>query len=189
MNKLTRYTEKKIRNWLLCYNPNFTECDINIYVYGYFCLIELFLVLSFSIIVSIYFKNVITNLVFMITYILIRKLGGGWHSSTKARCTFISAIIILSANACIFGYGSLYKYLFTVSYIFSMLFSPRVHSKRHISKETVEKNKRLFRIISLILMIIFIATYMIGIKEIYLGVSYSYIFFAISLFIGMFLEQ
>lgn len=69
--------------------------DREIYSYGLYQGGIMIINILTYIIISVYFKMVWENLVFLLTYIPLRSYAGGYHARTQIRCYFLSVLMVI----------------------------------------------------------------------------------------------
>lgn len=72
-----------------------TEEDRDIYVYAYEILLSNILSLGLGLIIAIIFGRVMEGIVFMASFIVLRRCTGGYHANTHFKCILTFAVVLI----------------------------------------------------------------------------------------------
>lgn len=141
-------------------DDSFEQTEYDIYKYGFTLIIEIFLVTIVSVILAFIMGKFKQCVVFFLTFIPLRKYGGGYHLSSFKKCFLLSVIayeIVLLTTT----YVKLNFYLMIGNYIIlSLLFfmGPAFNNTNFDNVKKI-KYKNKYRLLLLIIGIIFMIMY------------------------------
>lgn len=128
----------------------------DIYIYGFELLISFFFSTIGVLIIGIILGRFLQTLMFLATFILLRSFTGGYHANTYAVCSIVTfslfGIVLLLAE---FVFVPLYLYpiLGLIGTIIMVWQVPIEHPNKKLSDD----QKRKYKVISLVLFLMFIA--------------------------------
>lgn len=128
----------------------------DIYIYGFELLISFFFSTIGILIIGIILGRFLQTLMFLATFILLRSFTGGYHANTYAVCSIVTfslfGIVLLLAE---FVFVPLYLYpiLGLIGTIIMVWQVPIEHPNKKLSND----QKRKYKVISLVLFLMFIA--------------------------------
>lgn len=153
---------------------------MQICTYGIVLFFTSILEISAVLIISIFVKNFIGTVVFLIGFLSVRIYAGGYHANTKLRCFLILlAVYALFSFALIIEIQVIYKYAMIIIPIINVLCVWRWSPLKNRNK-TLNKNERNhFRNISVVLSVVE------GLTVVVLDLFHIYNRFSIALFLGL----
>lgn len=135
-----------------------------IYAYGLECLISTAIIISLLLIFGIIFQSFWTMVIFILFWIPLRMLVGGFHAKTHLTCTVLSvgigtfAVIVTPYVSTILWFYSVTALILSYCAIFFL--SPVLHKNHPLSEERVKKNRikaRIYGFIELAVIILLLA--------------------------------
>lgn len=125
-------------------------------------------------------------LVFLVCYTLLRTYAGGYHAKHSITCFLVSMTMILFISFTIDILPSMLCFIITmISVLVIVLFSPVMSEELPAEVDEIKRNKRMSRIISILLFASFIVFYITNLDYLYLSISYSLFFCSFYLLIPM----
>lgn len=175
MDKIARKISKTLLE-----NNIILQKDIEICTYGIVLFFSSVLEISAILIISLFVKNFIETVIFLLGFLPVRIYAGGYHANTKLKC-FLVLIGVYVSFSFIMAienqeiYKSAMAVIPIVTTICLYLWAPLKHKNKTLN----ENERKRFRNISLILVVIE------GIIIILLDVFHIYNKFSIALFLGL----
>lgn len=132
-----------------------SEDYFDIYVYGFELLISSILSTSIILLIGIILGKILQTIAFLITFSLLRSFTGGYHANSYCFCSVVTlsifGLVLLFSelvNINLFAYMVLAVVGFTLLFIFAPIENP--------NKKLTLIQKRKFKIISLVVFIVFV---------------------------------
>lgn len=141
LNKLI----KKITAYF-CNNGIIVKEDAEIYEYGLFILLSTALELASVLIVSIIVNKFFAAAVFLLSFLLLRGIAGGYHASTAGRCYLILLAVFAAyiVSLCLpLPFVSAAIVISIVSAIIVFRYAPVDNENKRLSEQKAKKEKRL----------------------------------------------
>lgn len=166
------------------------EESVPVYQYGLFWLFNIIEFLLISIITGLIFNVLISNIIFFISFMLLRGFGGGFHADTEMKCQLISlTTFTLSALAL--------KYIISVEMLIPMLiaelffsifiigFSPVQFSCQELSAEEKDVYRKLSCGICVCVIILSVICIVLRFDKIFSGLSISIVLQGVMIILGL----
>lgn len=151
---------KRITSFLI-HEESISEENAEIYQYGVEITISSVLNIVLIVLVSIFTKSILSGIIFLIIFITLRQLSGGYHATTYFRCntiflfTYIFVLLMSRYVVISFWANSIFILL---GIIVLLLFAPVPNVHKPLTRDACKKNKRnaiiiyiLFSLIELLL--------------------------------------
>lgn len=175
MDKIARNISK-----ILLENNIIFQKDMEICAYGIVLFFTSILEISAVLIISLFVKNFIETVVFLIGFLPVRIYAGGYHANTKLRCFLILlAVYALFSFILIIEMQVIYKYAMIIIPIINVLCVWLWSPLKNRNKTLNEKEEKHFRNISVVLSVVE------GLTVVVLDLFHIYNKFSIALFLGL----
>lgn len=158
LNKLAAHLTDKLVS-----NGNIRAEEKDLYLYGLFILLSHIMYLFFVSVAGVALNCFFESLVFYISFQFIRRYAGGYHASTETRCEVLSTLSIVSCIVLI-KLSKTYN-MQTVLFIISMISTVCIFLLCPLDNEEkrlTEKERKYFRRISLIILLIIAVTVIVS---------------------------
>ena len=129
--------------------------ELEVYSYGFVLLLSAILNLTLVISIAIIFDMLIQAVVFVLSFILLRTFGGGYHAKTHMGCVwafFIVFVFLSFALSLLSAYATPIFVLIIaqVSFVFIWVFAPVEAKNKPLSAAKQKRMKKVCRTIALI---------------------------------------
>lgn len=162
--------------------------DSEIYQYGNEIIISSILDLIIVFVMGVIFSALTNSLLFFATFLLLRSFSGGYHADSYWKCKIIFIINLALMLFLLANVDRLYQINFMVLVLFFSILivwklAPIENEGKPLSEEDIRINSKRSKIISIILSIIIVTTYVFN-RNVSLSLLLS--FFSVS--VGMIIE-
>lgn len=135
--------------------------DTDIYQYGFEILMDSVLETLFLLIFGIVFGKLIETVVFVLSFAMLRRYTGGYHTSTKTRCVFMTVGVyavnlVIACNPWI----AKQQIILTLSVISTFIIwrlAPVSHTNKKLDMQQIMRNRKISRCISLLYLAVIFA--------------------------------
>lgn len=141
--------------------------DRDTYIYGFEVVLSSFIVTGTLLMLGVMLREVLLTLVFMVVFVSLRTFVGGYHSDRFRICLVISIALYLGGLALNNLVAESTKpvigmVLVMAAGIVIFLFSPKEHKNKPLSFEEKQKNKKISRSLTVLIMILTAAGFYAG---------------------------
>lgn len=136
------------------------------YEYGYEILFAQIVYIAIMIVISLIFNAFLESIAFFAGFYIYRKISGGYHADTYARCHLLFGINQILFLLLLFYIPIVYRYIIFVSIIFisiiiTFFMAPIDHPNKRFSAEENCKYKKLSRLCAVLLIPFAIVVYLL----------------------------
>lgn len=164
----------------------YNESDKAIYQYGYQALLDMFLNIVASLIVSCVFRDFVTVLSFLAFYIPLRVFAGGFHAKTSVGCMIMSAVVLMLACGVIkfieqINIGYVIVMLHMICLLFLMFTVPVESTGRPLDAMEIKGIRKKARLIVVLEYVIAMALLWFGYERVYVVLFMVHLIMSVSL--------
>lgn len=149
----------------------FDEDDIEVYVYGVECFLNMVIVAGILCIWGIFTNSLFETFLWVAAFSLVRHYAGGLHAPSEL-CCIVSSIFIGATNYFVIQYAKLTIWAFLFCLLICLFFAPTDTSKLDLTQQ----QKRVFKIKSGLFIILGTAIcFLIGENTFTLSIMYAFV--------------
>jgi len=144
-----RLASRITKRWI---GRNIITSDVyDCYVYGWEIILLTLLEITNILIIGICTNSLGNALIFLVTFVLVRKYTGGYHADTCLKCNVCLVIIYLLNLYVTFNYGADITTLIIITMVSGLIIIYKIGPIENINKQLSNDQKRLNKKISLFL--------------------------------------
>lgn len=140
--------------------------DKDVYEYGYEILFAQIIYIAIMIVISLIFNAFVESLFFFIGFYIYRKISGGYHAETYAKCHLLFGFNQILFLLLLFYIPVIYRYIIFfiiifISIIITFFMAPIDHPNKQFDSKEYHKYKKMSRLLAFLLIPFGITVYLL----------------------------